>query len=111
MKFGIHAGLWMTAWTDDPAPIFTIAADIGYNGVELSLLGIGLDRADEIRTQAEGKGLALTCSTGLGPEADPTSEDAVVRDNAVAVLTEAIRVTARLGSKGLAGVVAALYTD
>ncbi|MEM8729183.1 MAG: sugar phosphate isomerase/epimerase family protein [Pseudomonadota bacterium] len=107
MKFGIHAGLWMKAWTDDPAPIFVTAADIGYDGVELSLLGIGLDRADNIRTQAEDQGLALTCSTGLGPDADPTSEDPAVRDNAVAVLTQAIQVTARLGSKGLAGVVAA----
>ncbi len=107
MKFGIHAGLWMKAWTDDPAPIFKTASDIGYDGVELSLLGIGLERADEIRTQAQGCGLELTCSTGLGPEADPTSEDADVRNNAVAVLTEAIQVTARLGSKGLAGVVAA----
>jgi len=107
MKFGIHAGLWMKAWTDDPAPIFATAAEIGFDGVELSLLGIGLDRADKIRAQAQGCGLELTCSTGLGAEADPTSEAPHVRDNAVAVLTEAIQVTARLGSKGLAGVVAA----
>jgi len=107
MKFGIHAGLWMKAWTDDPAPIFKTAAGIGFDGVELSLLGIGLDRADDVRAQARGYGLDLTCSTGLGPDADPTSEDLDVRDNAVAVLTEAIQITARLGSKGLAGVVAA----
>ena len=107
MKFGIHAGLWMKAWTDDPAPILKKAAEIGYDGVELSLLGIGLDRADAIRAQADEYGLELTCSTGLGPDADPTSETSEVRDNAVAVLTEAIRVTSRLGSKGLAGVVAA----
>ncbi|MFK7878986.1 sugar phosphate isomerase/epimerase family protein [Roseobacter sp.] len=107
MKFGIHAGLWMKSWTDDPAPILKTAADIGFDGVELSLLGVGLDRADDIRAQAEDCGLALTCSTGLGPDADPTSQDPDVRDNAIAVLTEAIEVTARLGSNGLAGVVAA----
>lgn len=107
MRFGVHAGLWMKNWTDDPEPIFNIASDIGYDGVELSLLGIGLDRADEIRAQAAGHGLALTCSTGLGPDADPTSEDPAVRENAVATLTEAIQVTARLGARGLAGVVAA----
>ena len=97
----------MKAWTDDPAPIFATAANIGYDGVEVSLLGIGLDRADEVRAQAEGHGIALTCSTGLGPDADPTSDDPAVRDNAVAVLSEAIQITARLGSSGLAGVVAA----
>lgn len=107
MKFGIHAGLWMKNWTDDPAPIFKTASEIGFDGVELSLLGIDLSRANDIRRQSEDHGLALTCSTGLGRDADPASDDAAVRDRAIAVLTDAVRVTARLGSAGLAGVVAA----
>lgn len=97
----------MKNWTDDPEPIFKTASEIGYDGVELSLLGIDLDRADQIRTQAEAYGLSLTCSTGLGPDADPSSDNAAVRDHAVEVLTHAIRVTSRLGAQGLAGVVAA----
>lgn len=107
MKFGIHAGLWMKTWTDDPAPIFKIAADIGFDGVELSLLGIGPERAELIGKQAADCGLALTCSTGLGPEADPTSADRAVRAHAIAALTEAITTTKMLGASGLAGVVAA----
>jgi len=107
MKLGIHAGLWMKTWADDPAPIFKIAADIGYDGVELSLLGIGADRAKLIGKQAADCGLELTCSTGLGPDADPTSPDADVRANAVATLTEAVAITRMLGARGLAGVVAA----
>lgn len=107
MKFGIHAGLWMKSWDDDPAPIFKTVADIGFDGVELSLLGIGLERADVIARQAAEHGLELTCSTGLAPEADPTSADASVRANALLVLQEAIEITRRLGARGLAGVVAA----
>lgn len=107
MKFGIHAGLWMKTWADDPEPIFKTVADIGFDGVELSLLGIGLDRADTIAKQAANHGLEVTCSTGLGPEADPTSSDVNVRDHALTVLREAIEVTHKLGAKGLAGVVAA----
>jgi D-psicose/D-tagatose/L-ribulose 3-epimerase len=107
MKFGIHAGLWMKTWADDPAPIFKIAADIGFDGVEVSLLGIGMDRAELIGKQAADCGLELTCSTGLGPDADPTSSDESIRANAFAVLSEAIEITKTLGSRGLAGVVAA----
>ena len=107
MKFGIHAGLWMKTWADDPAPIFKIAADIGFDGVEVSLLGIGMDRAELIGKQAADCGLELTCSTGLGPDADLTSPNADVRANAVAVLSEAIEITKALGAHGLAGVVAA----
>lgn len=97
----------MRAWTDDPAPIFETVSEIGYDGVELSLLGVSLDRAAEIRGQAASRGLALTCSTGLGPDADPTSADPAVRARAVAVLTEAIRTTSAMGASSLAGVVAA----
>lgn len=107
MKFGIHAGLWMKTWADDPEPIFKTVADIGFDGVELSLLGIGLDRADTIAKQASDYGLEVTCSTGLSPDADPTSPDKKVRDHALTVLREAIEVTNKLGAKGLAGVVAA----
>lgn len=106
MKFGIHAGLWMKTWQDDLEPIFMTAAEIGFDGVEVSLLGIGRDRAEAIRIQAAKCGLQLTCSTGLGPEADPTSDDEDVRKNAVSVLHDAIEVTAMLDSRGLAGVVA-----
>ncbi|WP_180955838.1 sugar phosphate isomerase/epimerase family protein [Monaibacterium marinum] len=97
----------MKTWADDPAPIFKTAADIGFDGVEVSLLGIGMDRAELIGKQAADCGLELTCSTGLGPDADPTSPDADVRANAVATLTEAVAITQKLGARGLAGVVAA----
>jgi len=107
MKFGIHAGLWMKNWTDDPEPIFKTVAKIGFDGVEISLLGVGLDRAEKIGKQAAGYGLELTCSTGLGPESDPTSPNEKVRAQAIATLTEAIEITSALGAKGLAGVVAA----
>lgn len=65
LKFGIHAGLWMKTWADNPAPIFRTAAEIGFDGVELSLLGIGMDRAEAIGNLARDHGLELTCSTGL----------------------------------------------
>lgn len=107
MKFGIHAGLWMKTWADDPAPIFKIVSDLGFDGVEVSLLGIGTDRAALIGKQAADCGLEVTCSTGLGPEADPTSSDPAVKAKAVAALQEAITITNMLGARGLAGVVAA----
>ncbi|MEQ8448661.1 MAG: sugar phosphate isomerase/epimerase family protein [Nitratireductor sp.] len=107
MKFGIHAGLWMRSWSDDLAPILATAADIGFDGVELSLLGIGLDRAADLRRQAQALGLELTCSTGLGADADPTSDDPAMRARAETVLAEAIATTQALGAASLAGVVAA----
>jgi len=107
MKFGIHSGLWMRRWTDDLAPIFETVAEIGFDGIEVSLLGIEPDRVVEIRSMAANNGLEVTCSTGLGPEADPTSLDPAVRGNALGLLRRSIEITAALGSRSLAGVVAA----
>lgn len=107
MKFGIHAGLWMDRWTQDPAPLFDRAARIGFDAVELSLLGIGPEQATHLRRAAVEAGVALSCSTGLGPEADPASADPAVRDHARETLARAIETVAALGSSRLAGVVAA----
>ncbi|MBI1173100.1 TIM barrel protein [bacterium] len=107
MKFGIHAGLWMAQWTEDPSPLFARAAEIGFDGVEVSLLGIDLAAAPRLRKAAAEAGVALTCSTGLGAAQDPTSEDADIRAASRAALHRAIEVTAALGAGSLAGVVAA----
>jgi len=107
MKFGIHAGLWMDRWTDDPAPLFDKAAQMGFDGVEVSLLGISGDGAARLNQAALSAGVQITCSTGLGPNADPSSDDPAVRGQAQETLTRAIEIAALLGSTGLAGVVAA----
>ena len=107
MKFGIHAGLWMDNWTDDPVPLFEKAARIGFDGVELSLLGVGPKEAERLRRAAGEAGVELTSSTGLGPGADPSSEDAAVRTCGRETLEQAIETVAALGASSLAGVVAA----
>lgn len=107
MKFGIHTGIWMTSWNEDPAPFFERAAGIGFDGVELSLLGISMSDAPALRDAAADAGVSLTCSTGLGPNEDPTSENANVRTEARIALERAVLTAEALGSASLAGVVAA----
>ncbi|MCP4314950.1 MAG: sugar phosphate isomerase/epimerase [Hyphomicrobiales bacterium] len=107
MKFGIHSGLWMTRWTDEIDPIMSTVADLGFDGIEISLLGITLDRAAALKAAANERGLEITCSTGLGANEDPTSQDAQMRQAAKAALENAARITAALGSVQLAGVLAA----
>jgi D-psicose/D-tagatose/L-ribulose 3-epimerase len=105
MRYGIHAGLWMAEWSDDPGPILDRAAALGYDGVELSLLGVTPGRAAALKRRAADAGLRLTCSTGLGADADPTAEDPALRARGRAALEAAIRTTAALGAERLAGVV------
>ena len=48
MKFGVHAGLWMAKWTDEIKPILKIVSDIGFDGVEISLLGMDQYKAKSL---------------------------------------------------------------
>lgn len=105
MKFGVHAGLWMARWTDDIAPILKTVADLGFDGVEISLLGMDDDRAAALGKLIRDHGLGVTCSDGLSRAADITSEDAEVRQVGLAHLRWAVRTVAKLGGSGLAGVV------
>ncbi|MEM6463455.1 MAG: sugar phosphate isomerase/epimerase family protein [Pseudomonadota bacterium] len=107
MKFGIHSGLWMTRWTDDLDPIMSTVADLGFDGIEISLLGITMERAASLNRMARDRGLEITCSTGLGAHEDPTSRDADTRRKAKAALENAVRITSALGARQLAGVLAA----
>ena len=46
-------------WTDDIAPVFATAADLGFDGVEVSVLGMTDERAAALRGLADDRGLAL----------------------------------------------------
>lgn len=106
MKFGIHAGLWMQNWTDDASRTFDTIAQIGFDGVEVSLLGVGKSKAENLRKTADMYGLQITCSTGLGVGQDPSSSNKTERTLAKQVLTQQIEITHALGATSLAGVVA-----
>ncbi|WP_299780517.1 sugar phosphate isomerase/epimerase [uncultured Roseobacter sp.] len=105
MKYGIHAGLWQARWTDEITPILKIVADLGFDGIEVSLLGMTDEKAVALGKAVRDHGLEVTCSDGLAPDKDITSEDADARAAGVAYLKWAIETTARIGSHGLAGVV------
>lgn len=105
MKFGIHAGLWMAQWTDEITPILKTVAELGYDGVEVSLLGMNDDKAAALGKAVKDHGLEVTCSDGLSTDKDITSDDPQIRQAGIEYLRWAIKTTAKIGSRGLAGVV------
>lgn len=105
MKFGIHAGLWMAQWTDEITPILKTVADLGYDGVEVSLLGMSDDKAAALGKAVKDHGLEVTCSDGLSADKDITSDDPQIRQAGIEYLRWAVETTAKIGSHGLAGVV------
>ena len=105
MQFGVHAALWMRTWHDDVAPYLDTAARLGFDSAELSLLAADPEAAKRLRARARELGLALTCTTGLAPGQDVTSDDPDVRAAGVAALRLALRQTHALGAELLSGVI------
>ncbi len=104
MKIGVHLALWAKQWDDDVIPYANIAADLGFDGVELSLLGMTTDRIRAIRQAVEGRNLEITCTTGLSPQTDISSVDPALRVAGVDYLMQSIATTAALGGRLLTGV-------
>lgn len=104
MKIGVHLALWAKQWNDDVIPYAETAADLGFDGVELSLLGMTPDRIRAIRLAVERRGLEITCTTGLGVQADISSLDPACRAAGLDYLTQSVHTAAALGSRLLTGV-------
>ena len=105
MKFGVHVALWMKTWQDDVVPYLEKAAQLGFDGVELSLLGMTEGNIARIRDCLDETGLELTCTTGLALEQDITSDQPQVREAGIRYLETAIQTVAALGSPLLSGVI------
>lgn len=105
MKTGTHLGAWMNRWDENIVPYAEKAAALGFDAVEISLLDLDKAGARELGRTLAALGLEVTCTTGLGPESDITSDDVGVRKAGVETLYEAIDITAALGSSLLSGVI------
>ncbi len=105
MKYGVHLAMWMTSWQDDVVPYLENAARLGFDGAELSLLGMDDANIFRLRGAAAELEMELTCTAGLSEDADITSDNPVVRAAGVAYLEWAIRTVAALDSSLLTGVI------
>lgn len=105
MKCGVHIALWMKTWHDDVIPYIEEAARLGFDGVELSLLGMSDANIARIRSCLTETGLELTCTTGLAMAQDISSNDPVVRKAGISYLEQAIKTVSALGSPLLSGVI------
>lgn len=104
-KFGIHALVWVTEWTDDSIRYAVDkSAEVGYDLVEAVIFD-----PQEARPEQTAKALAdagLGCVTGmaLNPQADISSADPEIAARGEQFITDAIAATRDMGSKLLGGV-------
>ena len=105
VKVAVHTAAWVSRWGEDLSPHLELAASLGFDGAEVSLLGLDAAAAGRLARVAGDLGLTLKCTTGLSPATDVTSPDPEVRRAGVRYLAEAADVVAACGSDLLSGVI------
>lgn len=102
----VHTALWVERWGEDLAPQLAEAARLGFDGAEVSLLGLGDERdAERVGRIAADHGLALRATTGLGTAHDVSSAEVAVRAAGIEHLRRAADLVAAMGAGALSGVV------
>lgn len=104
MKYGVHVAVWMSEWSQNIDNYIETAAELGFDGVEISLLGMSDEKINHLRKLIEFNNLEVTCTTGLAISDDIASEDSSTRARGIEYLNWAIDTTSALGSKLLSGV-------
>jgi D-psicose/D-tagatose/L-ribulose 3-epimerase len=103
MKTGMNLLLWTTHVTEEHFPLFAKLKQTGFDGVELPLFEGDTSHYKTVARELKNQGLGCTTVTVVGPDTNPISPDAAVRQGAVDRHKWAIEMTATLSGEFLCG--------
>jgi D-psicose/D-tagatose/L-ribulose 3-epimerase len=103
MKTGMNLLLWTTHVTQEHFPLLAKLKQAGFDGVELPLFEGDANHYKAVARALKNQGLGCTAVTVVGPDANPISPDAKVRQAALDRHKWAIEMTATLGGEFLCG--------
>jgi D-psicose/D-tagatose/L-ribulose 3-epimerase len=103
MKFGMNMLLWTTDCTEEHFPLFEKLKAIGYDGVELPIFDMQLERFQQVGKKLDSLKLERTAVTVCTDSENPISPDKVVRDAGLARLKKAVDMCAAAGCTHLCG--------
>jgi D-psicose/D-tagatose/L-ribulose 3-epimerase len=103
MKYGINLYLWAEDMRDDLVPVLERLKEIGYDGVEVPIFDLNLDKWRTWAKRLDDIGLERTANTVIAPEHNPLSDDPAVRQAAYEHLRRVVDCCAAAGSSILCG--------
>src|SRR5210317_431326 len=90
MKIGMNMHLWSTNVTEEHFADIEILKDIGYEGIEIFLAEPDRANYEQVGAFLKSIDLEVNGCLGLGPDQDPISKDASVRQAGLDKIKEAI---------------------
>jgi D-psicose/D-tagatose/L-ribulose 3-epimerase len=103
VKYGINLYLWADDMHDDLMPVLERLKQIGYDGVEVPIFDLDLEKWSTWAKRLDDLGLERTANTVIAPEHNPVSADPAVRKAAYEHLKAVVDCCATVGSSILCG--------
>jgi D-psicose/D-tagatose/L-ribulose 3-epimerase len=95
--------LWSTHITEQHFPLFAKLKKAGFDGVELPVFEGDASHFQRLGEELKNHGLGCTTVTVVGPDNNPISADAAIRQKGLDRIRWAIEMTAHLGGEILVG--------
>jgi D-psicose/D-tagatose/L-ribulose 3-epimerase len=104
MKFGMN----LLLWTDDPTqdsflPVLKNLKKMGFDGVELPIFNMDVERWENLGKELDRLGLERTAVTVRGVDDNPISSDPAVREKGIALNKQVLDICKVVGATHLAG--------
>jgi D-psicose/D-tagatose/L-ribulose 3-epimerase len=103
MKYGMNMLLWTTEVNEEHYPILDNLKSMGYDGVEIPVFDMDIDKFTALGKQLDSVGLERTAVTICTGDANPISDSADVRAAGLNRLKQAIDACAAAGVTHLCG--------
>ncbi len=103
MKYGMNMLLWTTDVDESHDPVLAKLKQIGYDGVELPIFDMDVDKFGKLGAKLDGLELERTAVTVCTGEENPISSDAGIRAAGLSRLKKAIDVCQAVGASKLCG--------
>lgn len=103
MNIGMNLLLWTSQVTEEHFPVIAAIRATGFDGVELPIFDGNLALYQNIGRELKNQGLRSTAVTVVGPETNPSSSDAAIRQAAVDRLKWVIDMIHAFGGETLCG--------
>ncbi|PHR92074.1 MAG: isomerase [Blastopirellula sp.] len=103
MKFGMNLLLWSGDPDDTLLPVIEQLKEMGYDGVEVPLFNLDVDKWAKMGEKLKSLGLACTAVTVRNEEDNPISPDAAVREKGLELNKQTLDCCQALGAENLVG--------
>jgi D-psicose/D-tagatose/L-ribulose 3-epimerase len=105
MRLGVHALVWVGGWTPEECRhAIASTAAAGFDAIEIPLLDPSSVDAADTRSVLDEHGIQATCSLGLSPATDVSSEDPAALAAGRRLLADALDAAVAMGADYLGGV-------